>query len=102
MAQDSGFASGGVQQTGEHLKGGGLPGSVRAQESNDFSRLDLEVDGLNRFDLALFAAEDASQGGLHPAGALVHNVRFGEIVNRNRRAHPLALNPLLESGYQPK
>ena len=48
LAVEKDVARGGLQQTGEHLDGGALPGAVGSEVAENFAGLDLEADAIHR------------------------------------------------------
>jgi hypothetical protein len=59
-----GRSGAGLQQRGEHAEGRGLPGAVGAEETDDLTGGDVQVDADDGMDLLLALAEGAGQ----PAG----------------------------------
>ena len=51
-AGDPGAAGVGLQQGRQHAHGGRLPGAVRAEQAEDGALLDLEIDAVERADVA--------------------------------------------------
>ena len=53
-AVDGGAAHTGAQQGGEHAQTSGFAGAVTTQQPEDFSRVAMEIDMIDRHDLAAF------------------------------------------------
>jgi len=60
-AEHPGGAPARMQQTGKHLQGGGLAGTVRAEEADEFPCADFQIDPVNSGDLAVAAGEKSAQ-----------------------------------------
>jgi hypothetical protein len=81
-----GGALGGTQQGGEHPERGGLAGAVRAEESDDLTLGDVEVDAVDGADLLLLLAVLGVEG-LHESPCMNHRFACGHggtLPNRNR------------------
>ena len=56
-----GFATAWLEQGGEHPQGGGLPGAVGPEETDDLTGIDGEVDAAHCLDLLLLRLVDPAQ-----------------------------------------
>ena len=79
--QDAGLATGGMQQTGEHLERGGFAGAVRAEKTDDLAGLDGEADLLDGVDIGILAAEKTAHRRAEAAFAFGHLVGLAELFD---------------------
>ena len=57
VTSHGGRTGSGLQQRREHAQRGGLPGSVRAEEGEEFARMDGQVDATHRLHRPVFRGE---------------------------------------------
>src|SRR6185503_603562 len=80
-AEDGGRARRRVQQTGQHLQRRGLARAVRAEEADDLSALDAEVDARDRRHLLELAVHERAKRRAETALALVDLVDLAEAAD---------------------
>ena len=66
IAEHAGGTAGGIEQTGQHFEGGGLPRAVGAEKADEFPRLDGKADVLDRQGLLVLPAEEALTAPANP------------------------------------
>jgi len=71
VARDRRRAGGRAQQRDQHPQGGGLAGTVGAEEAHDFTLGDVEVDAVDGLDLLLVLALSGVEG-LHESPRVDH------------------------------
>jgi hypothetical protein len=65
MAEDLGPSRRWLHQAQQDAHGGGLPGAVRPQQGNHFSRFDGEIDAAQGGDLAVILGDGVQFGDWH-------------------------------------
>ena len=80
-----------MQEAAEDFEGGGFAGAVGAEEADDFAAVDLEGDAVDGADEAVFAAEDAAEGGAEAAGAFGDDVVLDEVADGDVGGHGFSL-----------
>ena len=70
------FPAGGVQQTGEHLEGGGLAGAIRTQETHHLARYQVESQPVHCHDFLHAPVEQGAHGRAHAGLAFRDPIGF--------------------------
>ena len=76
-----------MQQSGEHLEGGGFSGTVRAEETDYFAGLDRKVDLMNSLDIMVLSMEKSTRRRFKTTFTLGHLIRFTKLINLYRCGH---------------
>ena len=74
LPEDLSIARGGFHDTSQDLKGCGFAGTIGADEAEDFTASNAEINAADGFDLAVILAELTDGDGGHAIGAAC---RFG-------------------------
>ena len=73
MAVNKHSSGGGRNEADYHVKGGSLAGAIRSKEADDFASLDVNIDAIHDWPLAIYFNQTLGAnlcGGSHAHGCL--------------------------------
>src|SRR5262249_14889912 len=83
------FSLAGMQQTGEHLEGGGLPRAVGAEKAHSLTRCDFKGDPVHRSYCGVGAVKNGAQRSKHARRTLVHLIILTEPQSGDHRRYAI-------------